>query len=88
MWSAISVAVLGGIYVCVGGIGVLMRPPGLAPLFQVDPYLAILEFLIILSAVALVAMMEDSHLFEFFLQVNSVGDHGQAGCSYQSCIAA
>jgi hypothetical protein len=57
MWSAISVAVLGGIYVCVGGMGVLMRPPGLAPLAQVDPYLAILEFLIILSAVALVAMM-------------------------------
>ena len=61
MWSAISMAVLGGIYVCVGGVGVLMRPPGLAPLFQVDPYLAILEFLIILSAVALVAMMAAIH---------------------------
>ena len=30
-----------------------------------------------------------SHLFDFFfLQVNFVGDHGQAGGSYQSCIAA
>jgi hypothetical protein len=57
MWSPMSVAVLGGIYVCVGGMGVLMRPPGLGALAQVDPYLAILEFLIILSAVALVAMM-------------------------------
>jgi len=61
MWSAIGVAVLGGIYVCVGGIGVLMRPPGLAPLLQVDPYLAILEFLIVLSVVALVAMVAAIH---------------------------
>ena len=57
MWSAICVAVLGGIYGFVGGIGVVMRPAGLAPLAQVDPYLATLEFLIILSAVALVALM-------------------------------
>ncbi len=38
MWSATSVAVLGGIYVCVGGVGVLMRPAGLGPLVQVDPF--------------------------------------------------
>jgi hypothetical protein len=61
MWSAMSVAVLGGIYVCVGGVGVLMRPAGLGPLVQVDPYLAVLEFLIILTAVALVAMMAAVH---------------------------
>lgn len=61
MWSAICVAALGGVYVSVGGIGVIMRPPGLAPLAQVDPYLAILEFLIILSAVALVTMMAAVH---------------------------
>ena len=57
MWSAIGVAVLSGIYVGVGAVGVLMRPPGLGPLVQVDPYLAVLEFLIIPSAVALVTMM-------------------------------
>ena len=44
-------------FMCVGGVGVVMRPPGLAPLAQVDPYLAILEFLIILSSVALVVMV-------------------------------
>ncbi len=61
MWSAMSVAVLGGLYICVGGVGVLMRPPGLGPLVQVDPYLAVLEFLIILTAVVLVAMMAAVH---------------------------
>lgn len=61
MWSAMSVAVLGGLYICVGVVGVSMRPPGLGPLVQVDPYLAVLEFLIILTAVALVAMMAAVH---------------------------
>lgn len=57
IWSARGVAVLGVIYVLVGIIGVVERPPGLPPLRQVDPYLAILEFLIILSAAGLVVLM-------------------------------
>ena len=57
IWSARSGAVLGVVYVLVGMIGVVERPPGLPPLRQVDPYLAILEFLIILFAVSLVVLM-------------------------------
>lgn len=57
IWSARGVAVLGVVYVLVGIIGVVERPPGLPSLRQVDPYLAILEFLIILSAVCLVVLM-------------------------------
>ncbi len=57
MCSAISVAAIGMVYVITGLIGVVARPPNSAPLHQVDPYLAILEYLIILSAAAQVVMM-------------------------------
>lgn len=56
-WSATSAATIGVIYVSIGLIGVVARPPSANPLRQVDPYLAILEILIILSAVVLVTMM-------------------------------
>jgi len=57
MYSAISVVVLAMVYLITGLIGVVARPADSGTLHQVDPYLAILESLIILSAVALVVMM-------------------------------
>jgi len=57
VWSATSATAIGIIYVVVGLIGVVARPRSPNPLRQVDPYLAILEALIILSAVVLVIMM-------------------------------
>jgi len=57
LWSATSVAAIGVVYVIVGLVGVVAHPPSPHPLNQVDPYLAILEVLIILSAVALIVMM-------------------------------
>jgi len=57
MWSAMSAATIGAIFVVVGLIGVVARPPSSEPLQQVDPYLAILETLMILFAVLLVVMM-------------------------------
>jgi uncharacterized membrane protein len=57
LWSAVSAATIGAIFVVVGLIGVVARPPSPEPLHQVDPYLAILETLMILFAVALVIMM-------------------------------
>jgi hypothetical protein len=45
------------IYVSTGFIGVVGRPPHLRTLQQVDPYLAILEYLIILVAITLVVVM-------------------------------
>lgn len=62
MWSALSTAVVGIVYVSVGTLGVLFRPPGGTLLRQVDPYLAILEILIILSALTFVTMMCAAHL--------------------------
>ena len=56
MSSAASVAAIGLLYVLTGALGVAMRPAGLAPLAQVDPYLAVLEILIMLVAVALVVL--------------------------------
>src|SRR5215472_5044751 len=50
IWSATSAATIGVIYVVVGLIGIAARPPSRLALSQVDPYLAILEVLIILSA--------------------------------------
>ena len=50
MWSASGTAIVGIVYVCVGALGVLFRPSGGTLLRQVDPYLAILEILIILAA--------------------------------------
>ena len=52
-----SAATIGAIFVVVGLIGVLARPPSREPLRQVDPYLAILETLVVLFAVVLVIMM-------------------------------
>jgi hypothetical protein len=57
MWSAMSAATIGVIFVIVGLIGVVARPPSPEPLHQVDPYLAILETLMILFAIVLVMMM-------------------------------
>lgn len=54
--SASAVAVLGLVYVAVGASGVAMRPAGLPLLAQVDPFLAVMEGLIILSAIALVVL--------------------------------
>jgi hypothetical protein len=45
MWSAMGAATIGFIFVVVGLIGVVARPPSPEPLHQVDPYLAILETL-------------------------------------------
>ena len=56
MWSATSAATIGVIFVVVGLIGVVARPPSSEALRQVDPYLAILEILMILFAVVLVIM--------------------------------
>ena len=56
-WSAASAATIGVVFVVVGLLGVIFRPPGPDPLRQVDPYLAVLELLIILFAVALIVMM-------------------------------
>ena len=61
MWSATSAATIGGLFIVVGLIGVIARPPGSGPLREVDPYLAILETLMILFAVALVIMMAAVH---------------------------
>ena len=57
LWSATNVVVLWVVYVVVGLVGVVVRPPNPDPLHQVDPYLAILEILMILCAVALVVML-------------------------------
>jgi hypothetical protein len=56
MWSATSAATIGFIFVVVGLIGVVARPPSSDALRQVDPYLAILEILMVLFAVVLVIM--------------------------------
>src|SRR5215471_636806 len=61
LWSAASAATMGLVYVFVGLLGAVARPPGPDPLRLVDPYLAILEILIILSAVALIMMMAAVH---------------------------
>jgi len=57
MWSATSAATTGVLFVVVGLIGVIARPPSPEPLRQVDPYLAIPEALMILFAAVLVIMM-------------------------------
>jgi hypothetical protein len=43
MWAAMGVPLMVGVYVPVGLIGIVARPPGLSPLSQIDPYRAILE---------------------------------------------
>lgn len=62
MWSAMSAATIGAIFVVIGLIGVVARPPTSEPLHQVDPYLAILESLI-LFAVLLVIMMAAAYAY-------------------------
>ena len=57
VWSAVTMVMIGVAYIIVGAIGVMARSPSPDPLHEDDPYLAILEFLIVLSAVALVSMM-------------------------------
>ena len=48
---------IGVAHIIVVAIGVVVRSPSPDALHQDDPYLAILEFLIILSAATLVCMM-------------------------------
>jgi uncharacterized membrane protein len=57
VWSATSAATIGFVFIVVGLVGVVARPPSPDPLRQVDPYLAILEALMILFAIVLVVMM-------------------------------
>jgi len=61
--SASSAAVFVGVYVIVGLVGFVARPPSLNGLNQVDPHFAILEILIILAAIALVIMMAAVHAY-------------------------
>ena len=56
MSSATGAATIGAMFVVVGLVGVVARPPSSDPLRQVDPYLAILEVLMILFAVMLVIL--------------------------------
>ena len=63
MCSAITMAAIIVVYVITGLIGVAARPPHSAALQQVDPYLAILEYLIILAAVTLVVIMAAVHAY-------------------------
>ena len=60
-WSAGVVAGVGVVYVIVGSIGVALRPAGAPMLAQVDPWLAILEALIIVSALAMITLMAAIH---------------------------
>jgi len=57
MYSATSVVAIDIAYVTTGLIGLAARPPDAHPLRQVDPYLAILEYFIILVATLLVVLM-------------------------------
>ena len=61
--TACAAAAIWVLYVVVGVVGVLARPRGLPFLRQVDPYLAILEWLIIGFAVAIVGMMAALHRY-------------------------
>ena len=56
-WAATSVPLIVVVYVIVGLVGVAARPPSTNPLNQVDPYLAVLEILLSLAAIALVVLM-------------------------------
>ena len=57
MWAAMFVSVIVVVYILVGLIGMTARPPGLAALSQIDPYLAILEILLSLAALDFVILM-------------------------------
>lgn len=63
IWSATGAATIGLTFVVVGLIGVAARPPSTEALRQVDPYLAILEILMILFAVVLVVTMAAIHAY-------------------------
>lgn len=56
-WAATSVAAIAVVYDIVGLMGVVARPSSPNPLSQVDPYLAVMETLMILSTVGLVTMV-------------------------------
>ena len=66
MWSATCAATIGLLFVIVGLIGVFARPASFNRLSQVDPYLAMLEVLMILFTVALVSMMAALHAYAPF----------------------
>jgi hypothetical protein len=53
----LALVVLWTLYIIVGLVGVVARPPSTEPLHQVDLYLAIIEILMSLCAVTLVVMM-------------------------------
>ncbi len=57
IYSAVAVVAIILAYITTGLIGVVAWPANSSTLRQVDPYLAILEYLIILAAVVLVVMM-------------------------------
>lgn len=57
LWSATTGAAIIVVYITTGLVGFTARPPGPNPLREVDPYLAILEILIILAALDLVILM-------------------------------
>jgi len=63
IWSAAGGAVIAAVYVSTGIIGLLARPPNASLLQQVDPYLAVMEILIILFAVNLVAIQASVYAF-------------------------
>ncbi len=63
VWSAASGAAIAAVYVITGFVGVLARPSTATLLQQVDPYLAILEILIILFTVALIAIQASVYAF-------------------------
>ncbi len=56
-FSATAVVAIVAVYLTTGLLGVVARPSESRALLQVDPYLAVMEYLIILAAVALVVLM-------------------------------
>ncbi|HMD42257.1 MAG TPA: hypothetical protein VKH45_04205 [Candidatus Acidoferrum sp.] len=56
-FSATAVVAIVAVYITTGFVGVVGRPRESRALLQVDPYLAVMEYLIILAAVALVVLM-------------------------------
>ena len=56
-FSASAVVAIVVVYIATAFVGVVARPPESRALYQADPYLAIMEYLIILAAVALVVLM-------------------------------
>ena len=63
LWSATCAATIGLVFVIVGLIGVVARPASSDLLRQVDPYLAVLEILMIQFAVVLVSLLAALHAY-------------------------